>query len=170
MSIPYKRKYLNIKSNIDLALKSFVVAFLITVMFAISSDLFSQPLISPVGAFAPAVSLDNSSPQKRQEPRTGLAGESNPEEIIDMFFGVHAQEAQEVAQCESGLQPFSKSHISTAKGLFQIIDGTWKTYRCDGDPLNAVDNTRCAKKIYDHQKSWNTKGGWKASYSCHKQV
>jgi hypothetical protein len=94
----------------------------------------------------------------------------NPEQIIEIFFGEKADQAKEVAKCESGLYPGAKSSKSTAKGLFQIIDGTWRAYKCDGNPLNSADNARCAKKIYDKNQRWDTGGGWKASYWCHKQV
>lgn len=91
------------------------------------------------------------------------------EEIIGDRFKEDKTEALKVAFCESSLSP-RKSHTnSSAKGLFQIIDGTWKLFKCTGDPLNAEDNTRCAKKIFDYYGGkWNTSGGWAASYGCHK--
>jgi hypothetical protein len=52
-----------------------------------------------------------------------------------------------VAQCESNHNPLAKNKTSSAKGLLQIIDGTWKHFKCDGDVLNAEDNMRCGIKI-----------------------
>lgn len=50
MNQPYSRKYKLLKYKIDLAAKSFLVAFFMTFCFALSSDLFDKPLISVVSA------------------------------------------------------------------------------------------------------------------------
>jgi hypothetical protein len=89
------------------------------------------------------------------------------EEIIESVFGDKKDEAIKVAFCESSLNPKVEHKTSSAKGLFQIMRGTWKQFKCTGDPLDALDNTVCAKKIYDYYGSWNTRGGWAASYLCH---
>jgi len=89
---------------------------------------------------------------------------------IEIVFGEDAESAKAVAFCESSKNPHAKSKISSATGLFQIIKGTWKGYKCQGDPENAFDNIVCAKRIYDAQGSWNTSGGWQASAYCHKQL
>lgn len=52
-----------------------------------------------------------------------------------------------ISLCESGNDPLAKSKTSSAKGLFQIIDGTWQAFSCTGNVLNADDNRRCAVKI-----------------------
>lgn len=90
------------------------------------------------------------------------------EETILDVFGDKGSEALKVAFCESSLNPKSQHKTSSATGLFQIMKGTWKQFKCIGDPLNALDNTKCAKKIYDYYGSWNTRGGWSASYWCHR--
>jgi hypothetical protein len=89
------------------------------------------------------------------------------EEIIGSVFGDKKDEAVKVAFCESSLNPNCSHKTSSAKGLFQIVKGTWKQFKCEGDQLDALDNTICAKKIYDYYGSWNTKGGWAASELCH---
>ena len=89
------------------------------------------------------------------------------EETILDVFGDKGSEALKVAFCESSLNPDSQHQTSSATGLFQIMRGTFKQFKCTGDPLNAIDNTICAKKIYDYYGSWNTRGGWAASYWCH---
>lgn len=35
-----------------------------------------------------------------------------------------------------------------ATGLYQILPMTWQDRSCEGDPLNYIDNTKCAIKIY----------------------
>lgn len=92
------------------------------------------------------------------------------ESAIDEVFGEGAEQAKKVSFCESSFNPQAKHTNSSAKGCFQIIRGTWSLFKCTGDPLNAIDNVKCAKKIYDYTEAWNTSGGWKASYHCHKQV
>jgi hypothetical protein len=67
-----------------------------------------------------------------------------------------------IMMCESGGNYLAKSKTSTAKGLFQIIDGTWKAYECEGDPLNGEDNTACAIKMFNKSGTWN----WLASSGC----
>ena len=75
-----------------------------------------------------------------------------------------ARQALEVACGESGLvnkhkgtctlNPLAKNKNSSAKGVFQIIDGTWKGYKCTGSVLIYEDNIQCAKKIYESNGDW----------------
>lgn len=67
-----------------------------------------------------------------------------------------------IAKCESKLKPKAQNPDSTADGVFQIIDGTWKAYRCKGDKLNAEDNINCAAKIYKAEGVT----AWNASRAC----
>lgn len=87
-------------------------------------------------------------------------------EEIEYVFGDQAELAKKVAFCESSLNPKVRHTDSSAKGLFQIIDSTWRIFHCSGDPLNYVDNIKCAKKIYDHYDSFGTSGGWAESKGC----
>jgi hypothetical protein len=54
---------------------------------------------------------------------------------------------EEVARCESNHDPLAKNNHSSAKGLLQILDGTWKHFRCEGDVYSPEDNFRCGLKI-----------------------
>jgi len=70
----------------------------------------------------------------------------------------------QVARCESGfnLNPNASNKTSTAKGVYQILIGTWESNDCGGKRNNFVDNIDCAYKIY-------AKRGlqpWNASKSC----
>lgn len=67
--------------------------------------------------------------------------------------GVDEVSALKIAICESSLDDQAKNPNSSAKGLYQIIDKTFKTY-CKGDPLNAEDSTDCFIKLYPKHKSW----------------
>ena len=43
-------------------------------------------------------------------------------------YDVDSKLAIAIATCESDLNPRARSPFSTAKGLFQFIDGSWKYY------------------------------------------
>jgi hypothetical protein len=62
-------------------------------------------------------------------------------------YNVPVDEALTIAECESNFNPLAKNPNSTAKGLYQFIDGTWD-YFCEGDVLNAEDNARCFMELY----------------------
>ena len=57
----------------------------------------------------------------------------------------------QIAKCESGFNPSAKNPRSSASGIFQIIDGTWRSNGCVGNVFNAEDNVRCAIKIYQRR-------------------
>ena len=68
-----------------------------------------------------------------------------------------------IACAESSFNPTNKNPYSSAKGLFQILDGTWKGNQCTGNVYNADDNIACAQKIYasDGTSDWNaSKSTW----------
>lgn len=49
--------------------------------------------------------------------------------LLDKYFGGQAQKACQVMKCESGGNPKAQNPRSTASGLFQFLDGTWKSAR-----------------------------------------
>lgn len=69
----------------------------------------------------------------------------------------------DIANAESSFNPAAKNPRSSAKGLFQIVDSTWSSTKCNGDVLNATDNIECAKKIRADAGTtpWNaSKNNW----------
>lgn len=75
----------------------------------------------------------------------------------------HAPVMVAIAQYESSFNPNNKNPNSSASGLFQILKGTWKAYKCEGDVFNPTDNIACAKKIYADSGTtpWNaSKANW----------
>ncbi len=54
-----------------------------------------------------------------------------------------------VAMAESKLVPTAKNPHSSAKGLFQVLDGTWRDAGCTGNVLNEDDNIACARKLFE---------------------
>ena len=55
-----------------------------------------------------------------------------------------------IARAESGfsLNTYAKNPKSSAKGIYQFIDGTWAQY-CTGDVYNFVDNVNCFYKVLE---------------------
>jgi hypothetical protein len=58
-----------------------------------------------------------------------------------------------IALAESRFDPKAKNPDSTAKGIYQILDGTWKDYGCEGEVLNVEDNIRCARIIFERDST-----------------
>lgn len=92
-------------------------------------------------------------------------GGNTIEEKIKAVFGQNWQMAKKVAFCESSLDPLKSHRTSSAKGLFQIIDSTWKHFNCKGDAFNPDDNIRCAYKIFK-KFGWDSTASWRASKGC----
>jgi len=86
-------------------------------------------------------------------------------EVIDQYareYGLSVPIMKRIAYCESFFIPNAENNSSSATGLFQIIDGTWDYFGCQGERTNVEDNVVCAMKIA-------TEGGlhhWNASASC----
>src|SRR5579872_543408 len=51
------------------------------------------------------------------------------------------------AHAESGLDPTASAPSSSAKGLFQFTDGTWKQYGGNADPFDPVANANAAARL-----------------------
>lgn len=61
--------------------------------------------------------------------------------------------ALQIAFKESSFNPKAHNPSSSAKGLYEFTDGTWKNY-CKGDVYNAEDNLNCFLTNYPTHKSW----------------
>lgn len=58
-----------------------------------------------------------------------------------------------IASAESDYYYNAKNPNSTAKGVFQILEGTWEE-QCEGDPYNPEDNIACGIKMLENQDYW----------------
>lgn len=72
-----------------------------------------------------------------------------------------------IADAESDFRPDQTNKNSSASGVFQILRGTWKDYKCEGDfeteRFDADANIACARKIYNRSGTtpWNpSKHDW----------
>ena len=79
----------------------------------------------------------------------------------------------QIAKCESGnvtptgcvgpINPNAANPHSSARGVFQILIGTWHDYGCEGSRYDVDDSIECARKIYDARgtQPWNaSKHNW----------
>lgn len=62
------------------------------------------------------------------------------------YYGVNIKLALDLAEIESGFNPLAKNPNSSAKGIYQFIDSTWRDL-CSGDVLDYLDNIDCAMKL-----------------------
>ena len=61
--------------------------------------------------------------------------------------------ALKVANCESGFDPQAKNPSSTAKGVYEFVNKTWKAY-CTGDVYDYEKNISCYLKLYPKYPQW----------------
>lgn len=87
------------------------------------------------------------------------------EEKIRAAFPEDPDMAVKVAFCESSLNPNAKHTNSSASGLFQIIKGTWRGYKCGDNQFDPDQNIECARKIY-LRNGWGSTASWAASKPC----
>lgn len=69
--------------------------------------------------------------------------------------GMDPDRAVAIARCESRMDPSARNwQGSTATGLFQFIDSTWKYIGSPGDRLDAEDSARAFVEWYPGHESW----------------
>lgn len=81
------------------------------------------------------------------------------------LYDVQSNIMLKIAKCESNFNPEAMNKTSTATGLYQIINSTWKQFKCTGGITDVEDNIKCAMKLasLDGYHQWN------ASKSCWNQ-
>lgn len=102
------------------------------------------------------VTADNIAPIVINHPKT-------VPEMIERMFKKDAPIMLRIAKAESSLDPKAENDHSTADGVFQILNSTWKGEGCKGSKLDALDNVRCAKILFDRYGTspWNeSKHAW----------
>lgn len=63
------------------------------------------------------------------------------------LYDLDANKMVAIAKCESNLNPVAMNKQSTATGVYQIINGTWKAFKCTGGITTPQDNIHCGMKI-----------------------
>ena len=67
--------------------------------------------------------------------------------------GIDPVVALRIAWCESRYDSAAKNSSSSASGVFQFINKTWKKY-CAGNRFDAEDNIDCFVKLYKRFPGW----------------
>lgn len=128
--------------------------------------LYLTGLISLVAAGIYGLAERIDSIQKDYEESTELLHELGPlisknqtiEEKIrayaKMYGTVDPDQAVTIAQCESGLDPFARNKTSTAKGVYQFLDGTWEAIGAKGSPYDADESIRQFMIWYPIHPEW----------------
>lgn len=78
------------------------------------------------------------------------------EEIRNMaaVYGVDVDTALRIAKCESSLNPQAKNKHSTAKGVYQFTDPTWKWIKAEGHQYDYKENIIQFMKYYPKYPQW----------------
>jgi hypothetical protein len=79
---------------------------------------------------------------------------------IRQAWGGNDEEAIQVADCESGLNPKASSPDGRYLGLWQMRLETWHTYGGSGDPRDhsPAEQTRAAWALFQ-ERGWSPWGG-----------
>lgn len=96
----------------------------------------------------PEVSVD--------EPVIQVMATTTEEKIIQAAeeAGIDPVLAVQIAFCESSLNPLAANTTSTAKGLYQFTDTTWKWIGASGDQFDEDENIRQFMKWYPTHPDW----------------
>lgn len=70
------------------------------------------------------------------------------------IYGVDYKIALRIAKCESSLHPEAKNKQSTAKGLYQFTDPTWKYIKAEGHQFDYKENIKQFFIHYPNHKTW----------------
>ena len=69
-------------------------------------------------------------------------------------YNVDVDTALRVANCESSFNRFAKNPNSSAKGVYQFLDGTWEWIRAKGNQFNYKENIRQFMIWYPKYPNW----------------
>ncbi len=70
------------------------------------------------------------------------------------LYGVSVNNALRIARCESGYVYNAKNGTSTAKGVFQFINGTWKWIGAEGHQFDYKENIKQFMIWYPKYPQW----------------
>ena len=90
-------------------------------------------------------------------------GGGSVQSMIRSVFGAYANQALNVAACESGYNPGAYNRSSGASGVFQFLRSTWMTTAYAGySPFNAWANINAAHQVFARDgNSWRE---WSCGY------
>lgn len=100
--------------------------------------------------------VDSLSPTSNEEEKRNPTQEEVRAEIIRQahIYGVSVKTALRIARCESGYQYNARNSTSSAKGVYQFIDGTWRWINAQGHQFDYKENIRQFMKWYPQYPQW----------------
>lgn len=119
--------------------------FMLIAIFALVASIFISPEYTSPGPEIVFVQVKDA-----QVTREQIAGNIL---FQSMKSGVDTCAAVEIALCESGIYAQAKNPSSSAKGIYQFIDGTWGAY-CPGNVFDHEDNISCFMANYPKRSYW----------------
>lgn len=75
-------------------------------------------------------------------------------EAYALQYNVDASAAVLIAACESSLNPYAENDHSTAKGLYQFTDRTWRYIKADGHQFDVDENIKQFMIWYPVHPEW----------------
>ena len=89
-------------------------------------------------------------------PTDGPSPEEVREEIIRQAaeYGVNVNDALRIANCESTFRYNAANSHSSAKGVYQFIDGTWDWIGAEGHQYDYKENISQFMKWYPRYPQW----------------
>jgi len=95
-----------------------------------------------------------------EENREILDNEYKQQDIIEEIYKqareyfVDPEDAIRIAKCESTFNPHAKNPNSTAKGVYQFLDGTWEWINASGHQFDYKENIKQFMIWYPVYPSW----------------
>ena len=94
-------------------------------------------------------------------PLESLSETPTPDEIklavdyIAIEYGLNKEQLYKTIQCESSFRYDAKNKYSTASGVAQFLDSTWKRY-CKRDKSSTKDQLTCMAEMWadGEQRQW----------------
>lgn len=123
----------------------FAWVFLLIIAYAVACKVTTKPLISPL-VLNPVTQVMAKEPEFIPCEKD-VANFLECEVIAGRITEKQAKIMLAIGKAESGLRETAKNKKSSARGVFQIIAGTWYSNDCVGDKYFWKDNTICALKI-----------------------
>lgn len=126
---------------------------LILLATAVAILIYSQPVS------APQAEVEQERPiEERQEVINPDPTRDEVKQYIALIAAitpeVKVEEAMAIASCESKYDAHAKNPSSTAKGVYQFTDPTWKWIKAEGDQFNWQENIKQFFIWYQRYPSW----------------
>ena len=130
------------KQNNSTILAILLVTVAFCILFKSLADCKNTEILSPLAPTPTITPTPTINPEK--DPLTYIRWKGQQEGYDDYTISKFIKLGR--AESHKSLNQYAKNPTSTAKGIFQFIDGTWKQY-CSGNVYNFVDNINCFYKV-----------------------